>query len=47
MKITLVDSAEKRTFETKRFVEENPDMAEKYYKTTETKGYIKITLRNK
>ena len=47
MKITLVDSAEKRTFETKRFAEENPDMAEKYYKTTETKGYIKITLRNK
>ena len=47
MKITLVDSAEKRTFETKRFVEENPELAEKYYKTTETKGYIKITLRNK
>ena len=47
MKISLVDSTEKRTFETKRFVEENPELAEKYYKTTETKGYIKITLRNK
>ena len=47
MKISLVDSTEKRTFETKRFAEENPDMAEKYYKTSLVKGYIKITLRNK
>ena len=47
MKISLVDSTEKRTFDSKRFAEENAELAEKYYKVSNVKGYVKITLKNK
>jgi len=46
LKITLVAPTTARTFDSKRFAEEHPEMAKDYYKESEKKGFLKITLKN-
>ena len=43
--ITRVLPTESVTFDSKRFLEENPQVAEKYSKTSVRKGYIKIKIK--
>lgn len=43
--VTLVADSTSSTFDSKRFKEEHPDLAEEYMKQTTRKGYVKITVR--
>ena len=43
--VTLVADSTSSTFDSKRFKEEHPELAEEYTKQTTRKGYVKITLR--
>lgn len=45
IKITLVPDSTKTSFDSKKFKEEHPDMYINYTKTSNTKGYVKVTLR--
>ena len=43
--LTLVAESESTTFDSKRFKEEHPELAEQYTKKVVRKSYVKITLR--
>lgn len=43
--LTLVAESESTTFDSKRFKEEHPELAEQYAKKVVRKSYVKITLR--
>ena len=43
--LTLVAESESATFDSKRFKEEHPELAEQYAKKVVRKSYVKITLR--
>lgn len=43
--LTLVAESESTTFDSKRFKEEHPELAEQYAKKVARKSYVKITLR--
>ena len=45
MKITFVEPYERSTIDSARLKKENPEIAEKYSKTNQTKASIKITLK--
>ncbi len=45
MLITCVSPSTKQTIDTTRLKAEQPDIAEKYTKTTTTAGYVKVTVR--
>lgn len=43
--VTLVADSTSATFDSKRFKDDHPDIAEEYMKQTTRKGYVKITVR--
>lgn len=45
VKITRVKSTVQRTFDTKRFEQDNPTLFGNYVKEVERKGYMKIKLK--
>ncbi len=47
MKITLVAPTTQTTIDSKKLQEDLPDIAKQYSKTSNVKGYVKITIREK
>jgi hypothetical protein len=45
LRVTLVAPTTVKTFDSKKFVEEHPEIAKDYYKESEKRGYLKITLK--
>lgn len=45
LKFTMVAPTTKSVFDTKRFKSEHPDMASEYMKTSDVKGYLKVTVK--
>lgn len=45
LKFTRVEPTTKQTFDTKKFKADHPDMVDEYMKTSNVKGYIKVTLK--
>ena len=45
LKFTLVGATTSNRFDSTKFKADNPDMYEKYLKTTEVKAYVKVTAR--
>jgi len=45
LKVTLVAPTIAKTFDSKKFAEAYPELAPKFYKESEKKGYLKITLK--
>ncbi len=43
--ITRVKASKRTTFDSKKFIAENPKRAEKYMRTSDTKAYIKIKVK--
>lgn len=46
LKITLVAPTTVKTFDSKKFAEAYPELAANFYKESEKKGYLKITIKN-
>lgn len=45
VKITLVDSTTKESFNTKKFREENPDLYDEYIEMKESAAYVKVDVK--
>lgn len=45
LKFTRVEPTTKQTFDTKKFKADHPDMVDEYMKTSNVKGYLKVTLK--
>lgn len=45
LKFTRVEPTTKQTFDTKKFKADHPDIVDEYMKTSNVKGYIKVTLK--